>query len=217
MREHPLICADSVVRNILSGAQTQDRRPVTTGTCNYNGAPASKKVWACLRFGEGELRREPAGPGTYLSVPLSPPYGDEGVRYRVRPRIEAGDLLYCRETLRRADDDPCGEPIVTYAADGAAAMDMWTPIRWPWERPVRPSIHMDRLFARLWLRVEWVRLERLQDIDEDGCKAEGCADWRAFADLWNGLYASKGMAWKTNPWVVACGFSVASRSGWAGV
>ena len=242
MREHPLICADSVVRNILSGAQTQDRRPVTTGTCNYNGAPASKKVWACLRFGEGELRREPAGPGTCLSVPLSPPYGDEGVRYRVRPRIEAGDLLYCRETLRRADDDPCGEPIVTYAADGAAAMDLWTPIRWPWERPVRPSIHMDRLFARLWLRVEWVRLERLQAISGDDCLAEGIdpetnEDWAAaehyqaggspiqggsperfaFVALWDGLYAKRGMGWDANPWVVACGFSVASRTGRAGV
>ena len=219
MREHPLICTDDVVRAILAGRQTQDRRPVTARTCFIGETEGSLRLWPRLDLQRATSDRCWTADGRpvleHLDVPVTG--SDDPGTLTVYPRIAVGDLLYCRETLRRADDDPCGEPIVTYAADGAAAMDLWTPIRWPWERPVRPSIHMDRLFARIILRVEWVRIERLQDIDEDGARAEGCGDWWDFIDLWDRLYGAKGAAWKTNPWVVACGFSVASRTGRAGV
>ena len=244
MREHPLICTDDVVRAILAGRQTQDRRPVTARTCFIGETEGSLRLWPRLDLQRATSDRCWTADGRpvleHLDVPVTG--SDDPGTLTVYPRIAVGDLLYCRETLRRADDDPCGEPIVTYAADGAAAMDLWTPIRWPWERPVRPSIHMDRLFARLWLRVEWVRLERLQAISGDDCLAEGIdpetnEDWAAaehyqaggspiqggsperfaFVALWDGLYAKRGMGWDANPWVVACGFSVASRTGRAGV
>ncbi len=36
----------------------------------------------------------------------------------------------------------------------------------------KPSIHMPKEAARIWLKVTDVRVERLQEITEDGCIAE---------------------------------------------
>ena len=38
----------------------------------------------------------------------------------------------------------------------------------------KPSIHMPKEAARIFLKVTNVRVERLQDITDEGCKAEGC-------------------------------------------
>ena len=51
---------------------------------------------------------------------------------------------------------------------------------------MRPSIHMPFEFARLFLRVKGVRVERLQDIDNDGVAAEGLEIGAPFDDIWNG-------------------------------
>ena len=39
---------------------------------------------------------------------------------------------------------------------------------------------MPKEAARIWLKVTNVRVERLQEIDEDGAKAEGAIDNRGF-------------------------------------
>ena len=85
----------------------------------------------------------------------------------------------------------------------------------------RPSIHMPREAARIWLRVMDVRVERLQEIDEDGAQAEGlCAGWssapksskscsarQAFMWLWDSTIKPadrERYGWATNPlvWVI---------------
>ena len=43
-----------------------------------------------------------------------------------------------------------------------------------------PSTNMPKQAARIWLRVMDVRVERLQDVTEDGAKAEGAIDNRGF-------------------------------------
>ena len=56
----------------------------------------------------------------------------------------------------------------------------------------RPSIHMPKEAARIFLRVIGVRVERLQDITVNGILQEGIdfdietpiASWRNFIDLW---------------------------------
>ena len=126
-----------------------------------------------------------------------------------------GDVLYGRETwaevgwgsghyIYRADD------LKKYKDDG----------KW------RPSIHMPREAARIFLKVPDVRAERLQDITIADIFAEGipnecgdctlcgdepwnadCTDYRlAFSKLWNGIYAKKPeYQWSKNPyvWVIA--------------
>ncbi len=45
------------------------------------------------------------------------------------------------------------------------------PLGWP--QKWKPSIHMKKMYARLWLQVVNIRVERLQDISEDDAIAEG--------------------------------------------
>lgn len=65
----------------------------------------------------------------------------------------------------------------------------------------RPSIHMPREAARLFLTVKDVQIERLQDITEDDAKAEGVSAFIEFANLWDSAYSKRGYGWNANPWV----------------
>lgn len=81
--------------------------------------------------------------------------------------------------------------------------------------PWRPSIHMPRDAARIWLRVTNVRVERLQDIDEAGAEAEGgqAIIWHGkpertardnFELIWGNTLKSTDYnryGWEANPWV----------------
>lgn len=91
----------------------------------------------------------------------------------------------------------------------------------------KPSIHMPKWAARIWLRVEEVRVERLRDITEDGARAEGVTPsdaegastawggphrW-AFMRLWASLYGDDHITAGANPWVWVVRYSVASTTG----
>lgn len=68
----------------------------------------------------------------------------------------------------------------------------------------RPSIHMPRAAARIWLEVKDVRIERLQDIDDNGILAEGLEIGCYFEDLWDSVIKKsdiKKYGWDVNPWV----------------
>ena len=114
---------------------------------------------------------------------------------------EPGDILWVRETwtslvgsyLYRADQKP----------------GMKNPGKW------RPSIHMPREAARIWLRVTDVRVERVQEIDVDGIRAEGLTSacvhvgdmeiaMQEFALLWDSTIKPadrENYGWAANPWV----------------
>ena len=126
---------------------------------------------------------------------------DDISRNIMYPKYDVGDILWVRETwspvqvlpkryLYKADAENGGE------GDGL-------PIRW------RPSIHMPREAARLFLRVTDVRVERLQNISAEDCEAEGYFEtapieprprsW--FSEVWNARNAKRGYGWDSNPWV----------------
>lgn len=88
--------------------------------------------------------------------------------------------------------------------------------------PWKPSIHMPKEAARIWLKVTDVRIERLQDVTEDGAKAEGAIDNRGFIHspeneydrihtarehfikIWNSTIKKFDIdryGWDANPWV----------------
>lgn len=128
------------------------------------------------------------------------------------------DELWVRETWAWP-----GEEEVIYRADpqAQALVDAWKKdpnfpqVRW------MPSIFMPRQHSRIQLRITGVRIERLQDIDQDAAIAEGCDDTRdlkaapgrifyadgprgAYAALWDQINGAG--SWAQNPWVWALTF-----------
>lgn len=84
-----------------------------------------------------------------------------------QPPYQPGDILYVRETWM----DYAGRTM--YRADcDKYRLESLNLAGFSW----KPSIHMPKEAARIWLKVTDVRVERLQDITEDGAKAEGMPD-----------------------------------------
>lgn len=139
---------------------------------------------------------------------------------------DKGEILYVRETWQRCHEMDGNDQIVegiekyVYAAtpedvphfthwvraDGTYADFM------PW----RPSIHMPKEAARIFLRVNDVHIERLQDITEEQAIKEGMHDpfdekrdfyenaVSAFSDLWDRTIKKQDLnscGWDANPWV----------------
>lgn len=125
---------------------------------------------------------------------------------------QPGDILYVRETW-------CDDRQFTHDS---------TPGRYFYKASERgnfkwkPSIRMPKEAARIWLKVTDVRVERLQEITEDGAKAEGAIDNRGFIHspeneydrihtakehfikIWNGTIKKSNLncyGWDANPWV----------------
>ena len=122
-----------------------------------------------------------------------------------------GDILYIRETWSPVFIRPRR---YLYKVECKDVENL--PIKW------HPSIHMPKEAARIWLKVTDVRVERLQDVTEDGAKAEGAIDNRGFIHspeneydrihtarehfikIWNSTVKKSDLdryGWDANPWV----------------
>lgn len=135
-----------------------------------------------------------------------------------------GDILYVRETWQYLYELDGNEQIIEgtgkyyYEATDTIPFDTYvdasgvTHERVPW----RPSIHMPKEAARIWLKVTDVRVERLQDITPLGAWKEGarcaclhpvldCAGNKiAFVNIWNSTIKKSDLdryGWDANPWV----------------
>lgn len=140
---------------------------------------------------------------------LPTPYGSPGDRLWVR------EAILCTSLNKRPppyDDD---RATAVYAADGAPCpLD-----RWPWQRFRLPSIHMPHGLRRITLEVTEVRVQRLQEINEDDSRAEGCqgitggpdliTPREEFECLWRAINGARA-TWASNPWVWAITFAVAT-------
>lgn len=122
---------------------------------------------------------------------------------------EPGNILYVRETWKKA-------PNGYYYYEDWQKNDIADITKW------KPSIRMPKEAARIWLKVTDVRVERLQNITEDGSKAEGAIDNRGFIhspdneydrihtarehfiEIWNSTIKKSDFercSWDANPWV----------------
>lgn len=132
--------------------------------------------------------------GNERLVPYEPPYSE-------------GDILWVRETwqvLPSGFTESPPEYNYIYAASDELSEECsgW-----------RPSIHMPREAARIFLKITDVRVERLQDITEEGAKAEGIQwitkDGTVFKyftsyDAWEDVFRKNrkrysGTAWQNMP------------------
>lgn len=125
-----------------------------------------------------------------------------------------GDILYVRETVWQKigyylDIDGETKPS-WYNKFKYVASDEKPETGWNYSWAKRPSIHMPKEAARIWLKVTDVRVERLQDMTDDDAEAEGCFDYTStalgFPDVWDSTIKKSDLdryGWDANPWVWA--------------
>ncbi|MCM1439660.1 MAG: ASCH domain-containing protein [Roseburia sp.] len=141
------------------------------------------------------------------------PDDDNDPEIKVKPPYCPGDILYVRETW-------CPQYSVEYPFVYRASVE--TPKAWAW----RPSIHMPKEAARLFLRVKDVRVEKLQDILIEDVYKEGWPEYLAptdgelrkmmeeFVALWNSTIKPTDLAlcgWDADPWVWVIEFEKVSK------
>ena len=119
-----------------------------------------------------------------------------------------GDILYVQETWM----DYAG--LTMYKADcDIYRLDSLNFAGFGW----KPSIHMPKEAARIWLKVTDVRVERLQEINGDDALAEGVDKYihangtlnedqtiTSFIGIWNSTIKKSDFdqhGWDANPWV----------------
>lgn len=99
-------------------------------------------------------------------------YYDEeecGTGRYIQPPYQIGDILYVRETWKRIPgaSSKGGFAYKYKASEEGRYWDKVHDFKW------KPSIHMPKEAARIWLKVTNVRIERVEDITEEQAHAEG--------------------------------------------
>jgi len=142
MKEHPIIFSTEMVKAILEGRKTQTRRVIKNKTF---------QLWVDSGFTDKYIKSPDNGWHTEC------PYGQPGDRLWVRETwrpsqaegavwFKAGEWDYTKSRLMTAH-------LSHYGLDGK---NKW-----------KPSIHMPKKYARIWLEIRKIRVERLQEIIPD--------------------------------------------------
>lgn len=234
MTDRPILFSGPMIRALLDDRKTQTRRilkpqpPEWATFCQQPTMLNTLQQWV------------PSGLWAWSEDEQSPPrplrrwpVNADGEHYWLRPRFSIGDRLYVREHWRTASvhdktppRDLHSKTIVEYVADN----DNLTVGKF------RQGMHMPRWASRLTLIVTDVRVERLQDITNEDCIAEGVPvhpnenaprvgpTQDAFARE-HGLISHYGASyrrvwedingngsWDANPWVVAYSFRVIKQN-----
>lgn len=229
MKQRPILFSTPMVQAIPPGRKTQTRR---TKGLDYINSLGSSITWGKCFMGEEMTYTPPCPPGLHAFfgnpdtdewyAPIKCPYGQPGdilwVRETWKPKYVKGGLYGFR--LQYPDVHPW-----FYAAEGESEKGYG---RW------KPSIHMPREAARIFLRITDIRVERLQDITEEDAMAEGaepmnhrcggfgyyeaggeimdcaCQSWdqgeygMGFKWLWQSINGPE--SWTANPWVWVVSF-----------
>lgn len=230
MTDRPIIFSAPMIKALVAGRKWQTRRLIQQPMQHHWRAFPSYTVTPvvldttkgkCVRWRHSFSEAEAA---------------DHELEPFVSLRFSVGDRLWVKETFLPdppADHDAWGEEgIATYeswSGTGGALSDIPKALRkpkhvlyratwktqheWRW----RPSLFMPRWASRITLAVTDVRVQRLQDINEDDAQAEGVvpvagqpdppgAHRVAYRELWDILHSKPDRRWADNPWVVACRF-----------
>lgn len=105
---------------------------------------------------------------------------------------EIGGILWVREAWRKDGDQ------TVYLADSPNDSN-----------PFKPSIHLARKDARLFLKISGLRLENLRDISESDARNEGFDSAKEFFRLWSALPGTPYA--KGNPVVLVIEFEVLKK------
>lgn len=168
----PILFNGDMVRAILDGRKTVTRRVIKPK--QIIGLLPDK----CKNGMPEEFLKEKK----YMFKPYCDMTDAELIKASYNPPYQPGDILYVRESVFQGVGhylDVSGETVSVltndfeYYADGLHEKDHWKD---KYERTWmhrRPSIHMPKEAARIWLKVKDIRVERLQEITEEQVDAEG--------------------------------------------
>lgn len=147
MTERPILFSTPMVQALLEGNKTMTRRII-------DPQPESGK------YPQSELD------GFYWKNKFYlPKYGRKDISLVDNSKFgQPGDVLWVRETARI-----CNDGIYAFKADYPEEILKNQLNKGIW----KPSIFMPKAAARIWLQVEEIRVERLQDISEEDMISEG--------------------------------------------
>lgn len=186
----PILFNAEMVRAILDGRKTCTRRLIKP-------QPDKKHIYP-LGFVTDSTEKKEVGCFGFAANE----YGGS-IQYVKPPyRYAPGDILYVRETWKKA-------PNGYYYYEDWQRNDIADVTKW------KPSIHMPKEAARIWLKVADVRVERSQEITIDGIRNEGISSMAVHAgdmeialkewkNLWNSTIKKNrpdSYGWDANPWV----------------
>lgn len=220
----PILFNTPMVRAILDGRKSCTRRivnPQPQGRLCYTFAGGDCGTWGY----PSKTAYENWGDEYKLPEDIT----DEELKRRWNPPYHTDDILYVRETFIQA---------AAHTFWYKANFELWMPegLRW------KPSIHMPKEAARIWLKVTDVRVERLQEITEEQACMEGTDPWDeacyenngwhptlsdpdsggdpnmidGFHKLWNSTIKKSDLdyyGWSANPWVWVIEFERCERGG----
>ncbi|NHL36651.1 hypothetical protein FDE95_08490 [Clostridium botulinum] len=180
--EKPILFNTEMVQAILSGRKTTTRRIIKDVSSRLNFIGTSSEdgvIFNHVAFGHGDI--------------------DDIANVKVEKYIKApylpGDILWVRETWKvqslsnmnyRAKFLYKAKPnnkLKETNVDGETYIKL---LRYESKNGWHPSIFMPKDATRIFLKVTNVRVERLQDITEDGAKSEG-----AIKQLWYQPYGTR--------------------------
>lgn len=226
----PILFNTEMVRAILDGRKSCTRRavkPQPKAKLCYKYAGSHKSS-----IGKWGYPSKTAYKYWDESYKLPDNISEEDLEKLWNPPCHTDDILYVRETWQYLYELDENEQVIEdtgkyyYAATDTIPFDTYVDENGvkhdhaPW----RPSIHMPKEAARIWLKVTDVRVERLQDITENGIKNEGirlkqkdCVSkfdyiselYFLFSRLWDSTIKKSDLdsyGWNANPWVFVIEF-----------
>lgn len=213
-KEIPILFSTPMVQALLAGRKTQTRRVVKPQP------PSSVNL--VRKLGNTYVSSYPNG--------ATKPFD-----YQTKCKWSAGDLLWVREAWC-GSTATVGMSFTLGVAEGQrmsfnAYRATYQGDKPPFGLTWKPSIHMPKSAARIWLQVESVRVERVRDISEEDAKVEGVKNYReggrfidylldhslcgsakeSFETLWQSINGAE--SWEANPWVWVVSFKVLSTTG----
>ena len=217
----PILLTGEMVRSTLAGLKTKTRRPLKPQPEKliFDEMTASllPRLSDCPfgKVGDRLWVRETFCLECQVERDQPPPFADGRPILYLRDGIECSKEeaeIWLQPHYRATDPTP---ELAYEDSDGEPT------VRW------KPAIHMPRWASRITLEITEIRVERVQEITEEESKAEGvlpcphplskddeCLDCYldageyacSFLNLWNRLYAKKGLGVDVNPWVWVIGF-----------
>lgn len=220
--EKPILFNTEMVKAILEGRKTCTRRIVKNKYENADIDWFENKYGKRLAYIQNDApapKKNQNGTTTHSLVACE----------EIKKPYEVGDILYVRETWQEWSNDMC----TCYECYGCnhgkyihkAGYENDEGMKW------RPSIHMPKEAARIFLKVTSIRAERIQDITEEDAINEGAGKAYyssiysskpkhgekednyidGFHELWNECYRWP-HTWEGNPWVWVIEFQKIEKS-----